>query len=30
MVDTGDEPIPPEFEKLVSDYYKAIATGAVK
>lgn len=30
MVDVGDEPIPPEYEKLVSDYYKAIASGALK
>ena len=30
MVDAKDEPIPPEFEKLVAEYYKAIAAGSVK
>ena len=30
MVDSTDEPVPPEFEKLVSEYYKAIASGAAK
>ncbi|MFW6163390.1 MAG: hypothetical protein ACODAJ_11530, partial [Planctomycetota bacterium] len=30
MFDARDEPIPREFEELVSDYYKAIAAGAVK
>jgi hypothetical protein len=30
MVDAKDEPIPPEYEKLVSEYYKAIAEGRVK
>ena len=30
MMDTRDEPIPPEFERLVSEYYKAIAAGALK
>ena len=30
MFDARDEPIPPEFERLVAEYYKAIAAGAVK
>jgi len=30
LFDARDEPIPPEFEKLVSEYYKAIAAGTVK
>jgi len=30
MFDAGDQPIPAEFEKLVAEYYKAIAAGAVK
>jgi len=30
MFDARDEPIPPEFERLVARYYKAIATGVVK
>ncbi|HPD13792.1 MAG TPA: hypothetical protein PLE19_02525 [Planctomycetota bacterium] len=30
MLNAKEEPIPPEFERLVSEYYKAIAAGAVK
>ena len=30
MFDARDEPVPPEFEQLVSEYYKAIAAGAIK
>ncbi len=30
MADAKDEPIPPEYEKLVAEYYKAIAEGRVK
>ncbi|NQT86964.1 hypothetical protein HQ560_09380 [bacterium] len=30
MVDAKDESIPPEYEKLVSEYYKAIAEGRLK
>jgi hypothetical protein len=30
ILDARDETIPPEFEELVSDYYKAIATGSAK
>ena len=30
MFDARDEPIPPEFEQLVAEYYKAIAAGAMK
>ena len=30
MFDAGDQPIPPEFEKLVAEYYKAIAAGIAK
>ncbi len=30
MVDAKDGPIPPEYEKLVSEYYKAIAEGRIK
>ena len=30
MFDARDEPIPPEFEKLVSEYYKAIAAGTIR
>ena len=30
MFDARDEPIPPEFEELVAEYYKAIATGLTK
>ena len=30
IYDARDEEIPPEFEDLVSDYYKAIASGRVK
>jgi hypothetical protein len=30
LLNAREEPIPPEFERLVSEYYKAIATGATK
>jgi hypothetical protein len=30
MVNAKDEPIPPEYEKLVAEYYKAIAEGRVR
>jgi len=30
LLNAREEPIPPEFEKLVAEYYKAIAAGAVK
>jgi hypothetical protein len=30
MLNAKEEPIPPEFERLVSEYYKAIAAGAAK
>jgi len=30
MFDPREQPIPPEFEKLVAEYYKAIAAGAIK
>ncbi len=30
LLDARDEPIPPEFEDLVAEYYKAIANGAAR
>jgi hypothetical protein len=30
MLNAKEEPIPPEFERLVAEYYKAIAAGATK
>ncbi|HUT37066.1 MAG TPA: hypothetical protein VNE39_26535 [Planctomycetota bacterium] len=30
MLNAREEPIPPEFERLVAEYYKAIAAGAVR
>jgi len=30
MLNAKEEPIPPEFEQLVAEYYKAIAAGAVR